>query len=432
MSPIIIGIMAFIVLFTLLAFGLPIGFGMALVGFLGFGYLVSIGAAVAKMGFIPFETVSSYDMAVLPLFLLMAQVTFVTGLGKDLYNLASKWLGHQPGGLAMATTGACAGFSAVSASSMATAATMGLVALPEMEKYRYDPALATGCVAAGGTMGVLIPPSAGLILYGILTEQSIGTLFLAGIIPGILEAVFYIATIYILCLWKPSLGPRGPRVPFKEKLLAFKDCGEIIGLVILILGGLFAGLVTPTEAGAVGAFGAIGFSLFRKRLTWSKLGKACIETVRMAGMIYFIMIGAFIFNYFLAVTTIPTWLAEVIEGLPLPPLAIILLIMMVYLVLGCFMDTLAMILLTIPIFYPLVVGLGFNPIWFGVIMVRMTEIAMITPPIGMNVYIIAGVAPEVPMQTIFKGIFPFLIADTLHVTLLLAVPQVVLFLPSIM
>ena len=431
MSPIIIGVIAFVVLFALFALGLPIGFGMALVGFAGFSYLVSQGAAMAKMGFVPFDAVASYDTAVLPLFILMAQITFVSGLSRDLYNLAAKWLGSRPGGLAMATAGACAGFAAVSASSLATAATMGLVAIPEMKKYKYDLALATGCVAAGGTMGVLIPPSAGLILYGILTEQSIGKLFMAGVIPGVLEALFYIITIYILCRLKPDLGPRGPRSSFGEKMAALGNCGEIIGLVILILGGLFIGWFTPTEAGAVGAFGALVFSLFRRRLDWQKFRQACFETARMTGMIYLILIGAFIFNYFLAVTTIPTWLAGVIEGLPLPPLAIIVLVLIVYIFLGCFVDTLAMILLTIPIFYPLVMSLGFHPIWFGVILVRMSEIALITPPIGMNVYIIAGVAPDVPMQTIFKGIFPFLIADTVHVALLLFVPSITLFLPSI-
>ncbi len=431
MSPIIVGVLGFVVLFALFALGLPIGFGMALVGFAGFSYLVSEGAAIAKMGFVPFNAVASYDTAVLPLFILMAQITFVSGLSGDLYNLAAKWLGRRPGGLAMATAGACAGFAAVSASSLATAATMGLVALPEMKKYKYDPALATGCVAAGGTMGVLIPPSAGLILYGILTEQSIGKLFMAGVIPGILEALFYIGTIYILCRLKPELGPRGPRSTFREKVAALGNCGEIIALVILILGGLFIGWFTPTEAGAVGAFGAIVFSMFRGRLDWGKFRRACFETARMTGMIYLILIGALIFNYFLAVTTIPSWLAGVIEGLPLPPLAIIVLVLIVYIFLGCFVDTLAMILLTIPIFYPLVMGLGFHPIWFGVILVRMSEIALITPPIGMNVYIIAGVAQDVPMETIFKGIFPFLIADTVHVALLLFVPSIVLFLPSI-
>jgi C4-dicarboxylate transporter DctM subunit len=432
MSPIAIGFICFFILFALLAIGLPIGIGMALVGFGGLWYLVSQGAAICKMAIVPFETVSSYEMAVLPLFLLMAHIVFASGMVTDLYNLAAKWLGRQRGGLAMATVGACAGFSAVSASSVATAATMGLVAIPQMKRLGYDPALATGSVAAGGTMGILIPPSSLLIIYGILTQTSIGRLFVAGIVPGVLEAIFYMIVIYILCLWKPSLGPPGPSSSFKEKIVAFGSCGEIILLIVLVLTGLIIGWFTPTEAGAVGAFGAILLSLIRRRLNWQKFKEAVFETIKTTGMIYLILIGAFIFNYFLAVTRMPFWLAETVGGLALPSLATMGLVILVYLFLGCFIDAFAMILLTIPIFFPLAMTLGFDPIWFGIIIVRVMEMAMITPPIGMNVYVIAGVAPDVPMQTIFKGIFPFLIADIFHVALLLFVPAVVLFLPSLM
>jgi C4-dicarboxylate transporter DctM subunit len=431
MSPILVGIIGFIVLFFLLAFGLPVGFGMALVGFGGFWYLISQSAAMSKLIVTPFDTVCSYDLAVLPLFLLMAHVTFSSGLSKDLYNLAARWLGHQRGGLAMATVGACAGFAAVSASSVATAATMGLVTLPEMKKYKYNPALATGAIAAGGTIGILIPPSSILIVYGIITETSIGKLFSGGMIPGILQALFYITTIYILCRLNPAYGPRGAAFSLKEKFLAFTSCGEIIALILLVLGGLIIGWFTPTEAGAVGAFGAIVFSLIRKRLDWSKFKQALFDTMKTTGMVYCIMIGAFIFNYFMAVTTIPLALADVVSGLSLPPLIIIVLVILVYLFLGCIMDAGAMVLLTIPVFFPLILSLNFDPIWFGIIVTRVVEIGMITPPVGMNVYVISGVAPDVPMSTIFKGIFPFLIADAVHVALLLLVPGIVLFLPSI-
>lgn len=431
MSPILVGIIGFIVLFIFLAFGLPVGFGMALVGFGGFWYLVSQSAAMSKLIVTPFDTVCSYDLAVLPLFLLMAHVTFSSGLSKDLYNLAAKWLGHQRGGLAMATVGACAGFAAVSASSVATAATMGLVTLPEMKKYKYSPALATGAIAAGGTIGILIPPSSILIVYGIITETSIGKLFSGGMIPGILQALFYITTIYILCRLNPSYGPRGASFSLKEKFMAFTGCGEIIALILLVLGGLIIGWFTPTEAGAVGAFGAIIFSLIRRRLDWPKFKHALFETMKTTGMVYCIMIGAFIFNYFMAVTTIPMALADVVSGLSMPPLVIIILVIFVYLFLGCIMDAGAMVLLTIPVFFPLILSLNFDPIWFGIIVTRVVEIGMITPPVGMNVYVISGVAPDVPMSTIFKGIFPFLVADTVHVALLLLVPGVVLFLPSI-
>ena len=432
MNPVIVGVIGFVALFSFLALGLPIGVGMLLVGFGGLWYLISEGAAIVKLEIIPFEVIANWSLATLPLFLLMAHVIFASGLSRDLYGVAAKWLGHQRGGIAMATVGGCAGFSAVSASSLATAVTMGLVALPEMKKYNYDPALSTGCVAAGGTMGQLIPPSAGLITYGIITETSIGRLFAGGLIPGILEAIFYIATIYILCLWKPSLGPRGPSYSLKEKLRSFANCGEIIGLIILVLGGIVLGWFSPTEAGAIGAAGAIIFSLFRRRLNWAKFKNALIETMKTTGMLYGILIGAFLFKYFMAVTTIPFVLADFVGGLPLPPLAIMVLIMLVYVILGCVMDALTMILLTIPIFFPLVLSLGFDAIWFGIIIVRMTEIGLITPPIGMNVYAISGIAPDVPLTTIFKGVIPFLIADFFHVMLLLFVPLIVLWLPSVM
>jgi len=432
MSPIIVGVIGFIVLFSLLAFGLPIGVGMALVGFGGLWYLISQSAAILKMGIIPFEVIANWSLATLPLFLFMAHIVFASGLSRDLYDVAAKWLGHQRGGIAMATVGGCAGFAAVSSSSLATAVTMGLVALPEMKRYKYDPALSTGCIAAGGTMGQLIPPSAGLITYGIITETSIGRLFAGGMVPGILEAIFYIITIYILCRWKPSLGPRGPSYSLKEKFMSFASCGEIIGLILLVLGGIVLGWFSPTEAGAIGASGAIIFSLFRRRLNWEKFKNALIETMKTTGMLYGILIGAFVFKYFMAVTTIPFAIADFVGGLPLPPLAIMGLIMVVYLFLGAIMDALAMILLTIPIFFPLAISLGFDPIWFGVILVGMTEIALITPPIGMNVYAISGIAPDVPVTTIFKGVLPFLIADFCRMAIYLFFPVVVLFLPSIM
>jgi C4-dicarboxylate transporter DctM subunit len=432
MSPVAVGVIGFVVLFSFLALGLPIGVGMAVVGFGGLWYLISGSAAIAKLGIIPFEVIANWSLATLPLFLFMAHIVFASGLSRDLYNVAAKWIGHQRGGIAMATVGGCAGFAAVSSSSLATAVTMGLVALPEMKRYKYDPALATGCVAAGGTMGQLIPPSAGLITYGIITETSIGKLFAGGLIPGIIEAVLYMIVIYILCTWKPSYGPRGPSYSLKEKFRSIASCGEIIGLILLVLGGIVLGWFSPTEAGAIGAFGAIVFSLFRRRLNWEKFKYALVETMKTTGMLYGILIGAFVFKYFMAVTTIPFVLADFIGGLNLPPLAIMALIMVVYLFLGAIMDALTMILLTIPIFFPLAMSLGFDPVWFGVILVGMTEIGLITPPIGMNVYAISGIAPDVPVTTIFKGVIPFLIADFCRMTLYLLVPAVVLFLPSIM
>lgn len=431
MSPVELGIILVVLVFVLIALGLPVGFSMGVMGFVGVWCLISKEAAWAKITYIPFQVVTSYDIAVLPLFLLMAFIIFAVGLSQDLYNLASKWMGHLRGGIAIATVWACAGFAAVSASSAATSATMGLVAIPEMKKYNYKTSLATGCVAAGGTMGSLIPPSGMLIIYGLITETSIGRLFAAGIIPGILEAVFYMATIYILCRWKPAMGPPGPRYSYREKFAAFGSCGEIMALIALVLGGLMIGWFTPTEAGAVAAFGAIVFSLIRKRLNWGKFKHALVETITTSGMIYCIFMGAMLFNYFVAVTTIPFLLSDFISALPVPPLLIVIAMMVIYILLGCVMDPIAMILLTIPIFFPMIIGMGFDPIWFGILLVRMTEIAGITPPIGMNVYIIAGVVPDVPLTTIFKGIIPFLIADILHVTLIILIPSVALFLPGL-
>lgn len=432
LSPIAVGLIGIVIFFVLLALGMPVGFSMALVGFAGFAYIVSIESALSKLSLVPFTTISSYDYAVIPLFVFMAHMVFSAGLGKDLYNLAFKWLGWLPGGIAIATIAACAMFASISASSIATAVTMGLVALPEMRKYKYDDKLATASVAAAGTMGVLIPPSNGLILYGIIAEQSIGRLFMAGIIPGILEAVFYIILVIILCRLNTRLGPAGPRASFKEMMAAFGKVGEVVALFVLVVGGIYFGWFTPTESGAIGAFGAIVIALARRRFSWQRFKEACINTAETAGMIYALLIGAFLFNYFMAISTIPTELARVAGGLPLPPLGIMVFVIIIYIILGCFIDAMAMVLLTVPVFFPLVLGLGFDPIWFGIIAVRMTEIAAITPPVGINVYAIAGVAKDVPMGTIFKGIMPFVIADLCHVTMLLFFPQVALWLPTLM
>jgi len=434
MSPILIGLIGFAALFLLLALGIPIGAGMALVGFVGLWFLISGTAAFTKLAVVPFQTVTDYSLAVLPLFILMAQVVFASGMGRDLFNLASKWLGHKKGGVAMAAVAGSAVFAAVSASSIATATTIGLVAIPEMRRLKYDSALATGAVAAGGTMGVLIPPSGALIIYGILTETSIGKLFAAGIIPGILEAVFYVITIMIVCHLRPDFGPPAEKTPLREKIMAFGSCGEIMALIAFVLTGLIVGWFTPTEAGGVGAFGAIIMCALRKRLTWDGLKGAIVETLKVTGMIYGILIGALIFNFVVAASTIPYVLSEYISSMPLPPHAILVMVLVVYFFLGCFLDVAAMTVLTIPIFFPLVVNLGFDGIWFGIVFVRMAEIAMITPPIGMNAFVVSGVVREmgIPMETVFKGIIPFLLADFCHVALLILVPSLSLFLPKLM
>jgi tripartite ATP-independent transporter DctM subunit len=432
MSPIVVGLIGIALLLFLLIIGSPVGVAMALVGFGGFALLVSPTAALFKLANTPFEVISNYNMAVVPLFILMAQIISVSGFGQSLYKTAHKWLGHLSGGLCMATIAACAVFSAVSASSIATAVTLGLVALPQMRKFGYDDSLATGSVAAGGSMGVLIPPSGILIMYGIISQESIAKLFMAGIVPGILEAVFYICTVFILCRINPGLGPRGKKAPCREKIESLTGIIEVVLLILFVLGGLFVGWFTPTEAGGVGAFGAIVISLFRKRLTVRKFRQAILQTVLTTGMVYFIIISAFLLNFFMAVSTIPAELANFAAGLPLSQNGIMLVILLIYLFLGCFLDAMAMVLLTIPIFLPVAKALGFDPIWFGIILVRVMEVAVITPPVGMNIFAISGVAKDVPIYAIYKGIIPFLAADIINILLLLFFPQIVLFLPGFM
>jgi C4-dicarboxylate transporter DctM subunit len=432
MDPLTVGYIAIGILVLLLFSGIPIGVAMGATGIAGMYFIAGPQAALGLMERIPYDTTANYGISVVPLFILMGSFCFYAGLSQDLYRTVYKWIGHFRGGLAMATVGACAGFAAVSGSSLATAATMGTVALPEMRKYRYHDRLATGAVAAGGTIGILIPPSVILILYGIITEQSIGKLFLAGFIPGILEAVFYIITIYILTLHNPALGPRGPRTSFSEKLVSLKDVWIVLVLFLIVIGGIYLGVFSPTEAGGIGAFGALLFALGRRRLNVGNFSDSLLETGKTSAMIFVIIIGATILGAFLAVTRLPYNLADTVAALPVNRHVILFLILVVYILLGTIMDSMAMVLLTVPIFFPVAKALGFDPIWFGIIIVRVTEIGLITPPVGINVFIIKGVAKEVPMETIFKGILPFLVADICHVCLLVAVPQLALFLPGLL
>ena len=432
MTPLAIGYLGIVVLIVILFCGVHIGIAMGVVGFLGMVCVNNWTAGLMVLKTVPFTTFSNYGLSVVPLFILMGIVCFHAGISKDLYESVHKWLGHLRGGLAMATVGACASFAAVSGSSLATAATMGTVALPEMKRYKYDPALATGCIAAGGSIGILIPPSVPLIIYGILANQSVGKLFIAGIIPGILEAVFYIITIYILCRFKPHIGPPGPKTSLMEKVVSLKATWGVLLLFIIVIGGIYFGVFSPTEAAGVGACGACLFALGRGRLNWSNFKASLLGSVKTTSMIFVILLGAMILGYFLAATRLPFELATVIGALPVNRYVILILILVIFILLGCVMDSLAIIILTVPIFYPLTEALGFNAIWFGILVVRAAEIGLITPPVGMNVFIIKGIAKDVPMFTIFRGIFPFIIADFCHVALLLAVPQLSLFLPSLM
>jgi tripartite ATP-independent transporter DctM subunit len=431
MTPMNMGFIGMGMMLLLLFLGMPIGFAMSWVGFVGMLLLVSQDAGLTLIKTVQYNTATTYSLSVVPLFILMGAFAFHTGLSKDLYLLVYRWLGHMPGGLAMATVGGCAGFAAVSGSSLATAATMGMVALPEMERYKYDPALATGCIAAGGSIGILIPPSVVLIIYGILTNQPIGKLFIAGFIPGILEAVFYIITIYILCKRRPEIGPPGEKSHFKERMLSIKDTWGALVLFVLVIGGLYLGIFTPTEAGGVGAFGALIFTLLRKKLNLKNFFSSLNDSLRTTAMAFIILIGAMLLGYFLTVTQLPFELAQVVASLEVNRYIILGCVLLIFMVLGCVMDSLSIVLLTIPIFFPVITALEFDPIWFGIVVVRVVEIGMITPPVGVNVFIIKGVAKDVPMYTIFRGILPFLMADICHVGLLLAVPQITLFLPNL-
>ncbi len=432
MSLTTIGLIGIAALFILIFLRIPVGFVMAVVGFVGFGCTVSFEASMSMMVKDVFSVFGSYSLTVIPLFVLMGQLAYHSGISKRLFASAYKFIGHWPGGLAIATVGACAAFAAICGSTNATAATMGAATLPEMKRYNYKPELATGVVAAGGSLGILIPPSVIFIVYGILTEQSIGRLFMAGLLPGLLLAILFILTIIVWTHVRPELGPRGPNFSLREKVASLSGLVETLLLFILIMGGLFLGFFTPTEAGAIGAFGTLVLALAGRNLTMKGFMTALFETTRISCMILVIVAGATIFGHFLAVTRIPFDIAQGVSEIQLPRYAIMLIIIAVYLVGGCIIDSLALIMLTIPIFYPVVLFLGYDPIWFGVIIVLVTQIGVITPPVGINVYVVSGVARDVPLDVIFKGVLPFLAALIIGTLLLIPFPQIALFLPGLM
>ncbi|MBW2544023.1 MAG: TRAP transporter large permease [Deltaproteobacteria bacterium] len=432
MSPTITGLVGIAALFILIFLRIPVGFVMAAVGFLGFGYIVSFDAAMNMLAKDLFSVFGSYSLTVIPLFVLMGQLAYHSGISKRLFNSAYKFIGHWPGGLAIATVGACAAFAAICGSTNATAATMGAATLPEMKRYNYKPELATGVVAAGGSLGILIPPSVIFIVYGILTEQSIGRLFMAGLLPGLILVLLFILAIVVWTRMRPELGPKGPKAPLREKLASLSGLIETLLLFLLIMGGLFRGFFTPTEAGAIGACGTLLLALVGRNLTMKGFIAAIFETTRISCMILVIVAGATIFGHFLAVTRIPFDIANGVSEIQLPRYAVMLIIIMVYLIGGCVIDSLALIMLTIPIFYPVVLFLGYDPIWFGVIIVLVTQIGVITPPVGINVYVVSGVAKDVPLHIIFKGVLPFLAALIIGTLLLIPFPQIALFLPGLM
>lgn len=431
MSPATIGIIGIGLLVVLFLLRMPVAFAMALAGFVGFAYLTTPEAALSLLGLDIFESFSSYPLSVIPMFILMGTFAFASGISQRLYRTTYTWIGHYRGGLTVATVFACAAFGAICGSSTATAAIMGKIALPEMKKYKYDDALATGTVAAAGTLGILIPPSTVLIVYGILTEQSIGKLFVAGILPGILLSILFAATVALLCWLKPAIGPPGALSSWKEKLKALTGIIEAVLLFLLAIGGLFLGWFSPTQAGAIGAGGALVIGLARRQLSWQTFIEACREGLRTSCMVIFIITGAIIFGHFMAVSRIPFILAEWLGGLPIHPMAVMGVIVFIYFIGGFFMDAMGLIVVTIPIFFPIVMKLGFDPIWFGVIIVLVSEMGVITPPVGVNVFVIKGIAPDVPLETIFKGIFPFLAALIIFTIILMVFPQIATYLPNL-
>jgi tripartite ATP-independent transporter DctM subunit len=409
---------------------LPVSFAMALAGFLGMCYIASPQAAFYILSTDIWGQLSSYGLSVIPLFIFMGYICFNSGISVRLYDTAYKWVGQVRGGIAMATIVADEFFAAICGSNTATAATMGTVALPQMKKYGYDPMLSTSTVATGGTLGVVIPPSVVLIVIGLQTQQSIAKLFLSGIFPGILLGTLYMITIYVLCWFKPHLGPAGAKTSFKEKVAAFPGVLEVLVLFVLVLGGLYAGWFTPTEAGAAGAFGAIIIALARRELTWQRFTKSILETLETSCMVMFLVTGAVIFGRFLALTRLPFFVADWASALPIPEVGILAIVLVIYLIGGCIMDALGFLVVSIPIFFPLFMVLGYDPIWTGIMLMMVTTMGAITPPVAVNVYVVKGLVPDVPIETIFKGVSYFFAACAISLTMLVVFPQIALFLPS--
>lgn len=424
-------LLCFLALFVLMFSGVPIAFTMAIVGFAGFAAYTSVDASLAMVGQTVFDTVLSYELSVLPLFILMGNFITHARMSDDLYTASNAFLGHRKGGLAMATVAACGGFSAVCGSSLATVATMSKVAMPQMKRFGYSPGLAAGSVAAGGTLGILIPPSVVLILYGIMTENDIGALFAAGLLPGILGIFLYLVVVQFVIWRNPEAGPPGPRMPWGERWRALSRTWMIAALFVLILGGIYGGVFTPTEAAGIGAFGAFAIALIRRALTWRVLYDTLLESGRTSAMIFVILIGAMLFANFINIARVPFVLSEFVDGLGLTPLTILLVLTLIYLVLGSMLESISMLLLTVPVFYPLVLAAGLDPIWFGIYVVVVIEIGMITPPVGLNAFVLKATVPEIGLGTIFRGLAPFVAIDVVRITLLIVFPSIALFLPRL-
>ena len=428
----IIALIGFAAVLILAFLRMPLGVALGLVGLVGFSELSSYRAGMSNAARLVIDSGQSYGLSVVPLFILMGLMVDRGGMAKELYRAAYAFLGHRRGGLAMSTIVACGMFSAICGSSLATAATMSKVSMPEMRRYKYDDSLATASIAAGGTLGILIPPSVILVIYGLITNASVGKLFIAGVLPGIIGVLFYLAAVMFVVSRNPAAGPAGEKTNGRDRLIALRDVWTTLGLFIFVIGGIYVGAFTPTEAAGMGAAGAIAIAYFRGALSLQVLLEVARETTMTTAKLFLVVFGAMIFSNFVNRAGLPDGLLNIAQGFDFPPLGVIFMILLIYLVLGCVFESLSMILLTVPIFAPLVEGLGFDLIWFGILVVVATEISLITPPIGMNVFVLKGVLKDVSVKTIFKGVTPFWIADIFRITLIALVPAIALFLPSMM
>jgi tripartite ATP-independent transporter DctM subunit len=430
MSPDAVAILGFVALFVLMLLRVPVGMAMGLVGVVGYSYLVGPGPALKLVGQTSMRTVTDYTFGVIPMFMLMGALVSVSGVSRELFKAANSMIGHLRGGLGVATVVACGGFAAICGSSVATAATFSAVAYPEMRRFNYPQSFSTGVIAAGGTLGAILPPSTVLAVYAILTQQDIGKLFMAGIVPGILAMAMYVLTIAIIVKLRPDWLPGGEIKPWSERLKDLKNVWAPLVLFVFVIGGLYGGFFTPTEAGGVGASGAFILGLMRRKLDGPKIREALLSATRTAAAVFTVLIGALLFGYFLTITQSPQKLTEFLTGLGIGRYGVLALIMLMYLVLGCLMDAMAMIILTVPIIYPVIVHLGFDPIWFGVIIVMTVELGLIHPPVGMNVFVIKSVVKDVSFTTIFKGVLPFILTDIVRLVILIAFPIIALWLPT--
>ena len=430
MPPLLIGFIA-VGAFLLLSFlGLPLGFSFALVGFVGMVFLKGLIPALNLLGGNPYSQVASFILCAVPLFILMGQFAFYSGISRNLFSAAYKLMARLPGGLAVATMAACTAFAACTGSSVASAATMGSIAFPEMKRYRYSPRLSTATIAAGGTLGILIPPSTIFVILGIITETNIGALLIAGIFPGLLLSGLFILLIFGMCKRNPVLGPRGEAFSWKEKFQSLTGVWGMVVLFIVVIGGLYIGIFSPCEAGCIGAFGAFILSLI-KRMKFSAFLATLKDSAQITCYILFILIGASIFNIFLGIAGVPAALSNWIINLPVSPIGIVIAMLLLYIPFGMFLDTLGMILLTVPIFFPVIIQLGFDPVWFGVLICMMAELGMVTPPVAINVYVVQGVT-KVPMEDIFRGVLPFIFVYLIAIGIIVAFPEISLFLPRTM